>query len=75
MITQLHPQYIINEEGEKTSVVLPLDEFQQLIADLESEEATRELLEIPGLLAEIEQARKEIEEGKVTEWRYLRKDV
>lgn len=75
MITQLHPQYIINEEGEKTAVVLPLDEFQQLIADLESEEATRELLEIPGLLAEIEQARKEIEEGKVTEWRYLRKDV
>jgi len=75
MITQLHPQYIINEEGEKTAVVLPLDEFQQLIADLESEEATRELLEIPGLLAEIEQARKEIEEGKVPEWRYLRKDV
>lgn len=75
MITQLHPQYIINEEGEKTAVILPLDEFQQLIADLESEEATRELLEIPGLLAEIEQARKEIEEGKVTEWRYLRKDV
>ena len=61
----LHTQYITNDNGEKTAVILPLAEFEELLAELESEEATRELLEIPGLLTEIEEARKDIEEGRV----------
>jgi hypothetical protein len=31
----LQPQYIINEAGEKTSVILSLAAFQELIEDLE----------------------------------------
>ncbi len=52
-------------------------EFMAYLAEKESEEATQELLEIPGLLAEIEEAQKEIKEGKATliEWRGLRNDV
>ena len=48
-------------------------EFISYLADKESEEATRELLEIPNLLEEIEEAKKEINEE--FDWRDLRKDV
>jgi hypothetical protein len=35
MPNMLHPQYIINEAGEKTAVILPIDEFQELLEDIE----------------------------------------
>ncbi len=50
-------------------------EFMAYLADKESEEATQELLEIPGILVEIEQGKKDIEEGNLIDWRELRKDV
>lgn len=31
MQMNLHPQYITNEEGEKVSVILPIDEYNKLI--------------------------------------------
>lgn len=31
----LHPQYITDEAGKKISVVLPLDEFEQIIEELD----------------------------------------
>lgn len=31
---ELHIQYITNEMGEKTAVILPFDEFQELLEDL-----------------------------------------
>ena len=34
MIT-LHPQYVTDEEGNRVSVLLPLDEFEALLEDLE----------------------------------------
>ena len=34
-IKDLHPQYITNEAGEKTSVILPISEFQELLEDIE----------------------------------------
>ena len=34
-LKDLHPQYITNEAGEKTSVIIPIDEFQELLEDIE----------------------------------------
>jgi len=31
----LHPQYITDPEGERVSVVLPIDEYRELLEDLE----------------------------------------
>jgi hypothetical protein len=50
-------------------------EFMAYLAEKESEEATQELLEIPGILEEIEQGKKDIEEGNLIDWLELRKDV
>jgi hypothetical protein len=33
--TQLHPQFLMNEQGKKTSVLLPVEEFYELLEDLE----------------------------------------
>ncbi|MGL5872094.1 MAG: hypothetical protein ACRC2R_06955 [Xenococcaceae cyanobacterium] len=34
-ISNLHPQYITNEAGEKTAVILSISEFQELLEDIE----------------------------------------
>ena len=31
---QLHPQYVSNEQGEKTAVILPLQVFEALLEDI-----------------------------------------
>jgi hypothetical protein len=33
--TQLHPQFIVDETGNRTSVILPFGEFEELLEDLE----------------------------------------
>lgn len=35
MNTALHPQYITDERGQRISVVLPINEYQELLDDLE----------------------------------------
>lgn len=30
----LHEQFVINEKGEKTAVLLPLDEYEKLLEDI-----------------------------------------
>jgi hypothetical protein len=58
---------------EKLQVV---DDFVSYLADRNDDnEATKELLAIPGLLQEIEAAEKEFKEGKGINWRKVRKDV
>jgi len=37
----LHPQYITNEDGKKVSVVLPMDEFAQIMEELDELEDIR----------------------------------
>lgn len=32
---QLHPQFLMNEQGQKNSVLLPVEEFYELLEDLE----------------------------------------
>ncbi|HAK45583.1 MAG TPA: hypothetical protein DCO79_06650 [Spirochaeta sp.] len=34
-IQALHPKYVTNAKGEKTEVILPIDEFYELVEDLE----------------------------------------
>ena len=33
--TQLHPQFVVDDTGSKTSVILPFDEFEELLEDLD----------------------------------------
>ena len=40
-----------------------------------SDEATSELLRIPGILGDIRKAKKEVAAGKGVEWRKVRRDV
>jgi len=41
-VQHLHPQYIVNEDGRKTLVVLPVGEFEGLIEDIEDLAAVAE---------------------------------
>ena len=35
MSMNLHPQYITNDNGEKTSVILPIEEYENMLEDFE----------------------------------------
>ena len=35
MKSSLHPEFLTNEDGERISVVLPIEEFNELLEDLE----------------------------------------
>ncbi len=50
-------------------------EFITNLVEQEKEEATRELVEIPNLLEDIELAKQEIAEGKLIDWREVRNDI
>ena len=41
-LNDLHPEFIINQQGEKHSVILPISEFEALIEDLEDLAAVAE---------------------------------
>jgi hypothetical protein len=46
-IEQLKLQYVTNEAGEKTAVILPIDQFQELIEDIEDLAAAAERRDEP----------------------------
>ncbi len=49
MPMNLHPQYIVDEKGNKTSVLLPIDEFENIkinLENLESIETKNDLQEL-----------------------------
>lgn len=50
-------------------------DFLSYLADKESEEATQELLDIPGFIESFERGKKDIEKGHVKNWRTIRSDV
>ena len=47
-IEQLHPQFIIDEKGQRKSVVLPISGFQELMHDLEDLAIVAERREEPA---------------------------
>jgi hypothetical protein len=50
-------------------------EFLRYLDERASDEATEELLKIPGLLEDLQEAERDIAEGKTVNWRELRRDV
>jgi hypothetical protein len=50
-------------------------EFLRYLDERASDEATEELLKIPGLLEDLAEAERDIAEGKTVNWRELRRDV
>lgn len=50
-------------------------EFLKYLDQSASDEATEELLKIPGLLEDVKEAEREFAEGKGISWREVRKDV
>lgn len=48
-LKQLEVQYVTNETGEKTAVILPIAEFNELIEDIEDLAAVAERREEPTI--------------------------
>ena len=51
------------------------NDFLAYLEERESNEATKELLDIPGLAEEIKKAEKDAASGRLTSWRKVRRDV
>lgn len=65
-------QFLVNEKGERTAVMLPIEEYEELMELLENAEALKEADEALGELERgedevvpLQQALREIQEGKV----------
>lgn len=59
-VKQLEIKYVTNKSGDKTAVILPIDEFEELMEDIEDLAAVAERREEPTisheqLLAELKQ--------------------
>ncbi|MBZ0202133.1 MAG: hypothetical protein K8I03_03865 [Ignavibacteria bacterium] len=55
--------------------LLVVEDFVSYLAERSDNPATKELLRIPGLLSEINAAKKEFASGKGIDWRKVRSDV
>lgn len=64
-----------NIKGLPKDKLLVIDDFVSYLSEKTDNAATRELLEIPGLLAEVREAKKEFKKGKGVLWHKIRKDV
>lgn len=71
-IRQQINQYLDRLSSERLQLVA---EFLAYLAEKESEEATQELLDIPGFIEFFERGKKDIAEGRVANWRIIRTDV
>lgn len=58
-LTALKVQYVVNEAGEKTAVILPVEQFEELLEDLEDLAAVAERRDEPTISHE--QLRAELE--------------
>ncbi|MBD2505978.1 MAG: hypothetical protein V7K64_15130 [Nostoc sp.] len=65
-------QYLDVLSSERLQLVA---DFLAYLADKESEDATQELLDIPGFIESFEEGKKDIAEGRVKSWRTIRSDV
>jgi hypothetical protein len=62
-------QYLDVLSSERLQLVA---DFLAYLADKESEDATQELLDIPGFIESFEIGKKDIAEGRVKSWRTIR---
>ena len=49
-VKQLELQYVTNDAGEKTAVILPIDQFQELVEDMEDLATAAERRDEPTIL-------------------------
>jgi hypothetical protein len=73
--TEIHQQinqYLDRLSSDRLQLVA---EFLAYLADKESEEATQELLDIPGFIESFDKGKNDIAEGRVATWRTIRPDV
>lgn len=61
-------QYLDGLSSERLKLVA---DFLGYLADKESEDATQELLDIPGFIESFERGKKDIAEGRVKNWRMI----
>ncbi|MEH1833099.1 MAG: hypothetical protein V7L29_13715 [Nostoc sp.] len=61
-------QYLNVLSSERLQLVA---DFLAYLADKESEDATQELLDIPGFIESFERGKKDIAEGRVKNWRLI----
>ena len=52
-----------------------VNDFLTYVKERQSEEATRELLQIPGFRESFRRGEKDLKLGKTTNWRKVRRDV
>jgi hypothetical protein len=55
--------------------LIVIDEFLRDLLNDENEDATEELLKISGFESAFEQAKQQVKEGKVKDWRMIRDNV
>ncbi|MEE4376528.1 MAG: hypothetical protein V2J55_03320 [Candidatus Competibacteraceae bacterium] len=63
---ELHPQYIVDEKHNKKSVILPIDEWEEimlLVEDLDDIQAYDDAKKIDDEIVPFDQAVKEIEDS------------
>jgi hypothetical protein len=65
-------QYLDGLSSERLELVA---DFLAYLANKESEEATQELIDIPGFIESFDRGKKDIAEGRVKNWRTIRSDV
>ena len=65
-------QYLDGLSSERLQLVA---DFLAYLVDKESEDATQELVDIPGFIESFERGKKDIAEGRVRNWRTIRSDV
>ncbi|MBW4627000.1 MAG: hypothetical protein KME49_16215 [Brasilonema octagenarum HA4186-MV1] len=61
-------QYLDGLSSERLELVA---DFLAYLAEKESEDATQELLHIPGFIESFERGKKDIAEGRVKNWRII----
>lgn len=71
-------QFVTDIDGQKQAVQIDLHTWEILMAylkDISTEEATEELLAIPGLVEAIEQSKQRVRAGQFTSYQDLKRDV
>ena len=54
MPVNLHPQYITDDSGDKISVVIGMEEFENMLEDIEDLTAIADRKEIPKIIEAVE---------------------
>ncbi|HEC85139.1 MAG TPA: hypothetical protein ENI48_07900 [Thioploca sp.] len=70
-------QFVVDANGKKTAAQIALPVWEALLSYLKTheEEATEELLAMPGLVEAIERSKQRVQSGQFTCYEDIRRDV